>query len=300
MNVGVVLWPVHEWPEMGRVWQRAEELGFHTGWLYDHLAWRGHSPWDEALTSLAAAAATTSRIRLGTLVTSPNFRHPLPTAHAIKTLDRISGGRITVGVGAGGTGHTSDGDVLDAEWSPKRRADRYAEWVGQLDALLTESPVTVRGEYWAARDVTVAPGLVQLPRPPFYVAGEGPRGMRLAVRHGQGWIANPASPDEPALPLVRSRMAWLAETCEAEGRDFKTLRKLLLTGFTADPWTSSLADFTELYEAYADAGITDVALHWPRPGTPWAADDDVFAEIAQFCRERSATPEDTAPEDTAP
>ncbi|ROO84220.1 luciferase-like monooxygenase [Actinocorallia herbida] len=288
MNVGVVLWPIETWPEMGAVWRRAEELGFHTGWLYDHLAWRGHSPWDEAYTSLAAAAAVTSKIRLGTLVTSPNFRHPLPTAHAVKTLDRISNGRITLGVGAGGTAHTSDGDVLDAERSPRERADRYAEWVGQLDALLTEAPVTVRGEHWAARDVTVAPGLVQRPRPPFYIAGEGPRGLRLAVRHGQGWIANPQSPDGPALETVRARMAWLAETCEAEGRDFKSLRRLLLTGFTGDPWTRSLADFTELYEGYADAGITDVALHWPRPGTPWESDPGVFEEIAAYVAERGA------------
>ncbi|GAB2852858.1 LLM class flavin-dependent oxidoreductase [Actinocorallia aurea] len=290
MNVGVVLWPIAEWPEMAEVWRRAEALGFHTGWLYDHLAWRGHSPWDEAYTSLAAAAAVTSTIRLGTLVTSPNFRHPLPTAHAVKTLDRISGGRITLGVGAGGTAHTSDGDVLDEEWSPRKRADRYAEWVGQLDALLApepSEPVTLRGEYWSARDVTVAPGLVQRPRPPFYVAGEGPRGMRLAVRYGQGWIANPQSPEGPALETVRARMAWLAETCETEGRDFKSLRRLLLTGFTPDPWTRSLADFTELYEAYADAGVTDVALHWPRPGTPWEASFEVFEEIAAWVGENA-------------
>ncbi|MCD0453430.1 LLM class flavin-dependent oxidoreductase [Actinocorallia sp. API 0066] len=291
MNVGVVLWPIAEWPEMGAQWRQVEEMGFHTGWVYDHLAWRGHSPWDDALTSLAAAAAVTSTLRLGTLVTSPNFRHPLPTAHAVKTLDRISGGRITLGVGAGGTSHTSDGDVLDEEWSPRKRADRYAEWVGQLDALLTEAPVTVKGEYWAARDVTVAPGLVQRPRPPFYVAGEGPRGMRLAVRYGQGWIANPASPDAPALDLVRSRMAWLGEACEESGRDFRSLRRLLLTGFTPDPWTRSLSDFVELYESYADAGITDVALHWPRPDTPWDADPDVLAEIATWHQTQHQSPQ---------
>ena len=84
VNVGVVMWPIEDWPAMGEAWRRAEDLGFHTGWIYDHLAWRGHRPWDEAYTSLAAAAALTRRIRLGTLVSTANFRTPLPTAAAIR------------------------------------------------------------------------------------------------------------------------------------------------------------------------------------------------------------------------
>jgi alkanesulfonate monooxygenase SsuD/methylene tetrahydromethanopterin reductase-like flavin-dependent oxidoreductase (luciferase family) len=284
MNVGVVLWPTSPWPRMGEQWRRAEELGFHTGWLYDHLAWRGHTPWDDAYTSLAAAAVVTSTMRLGTLVTSPNFRHPVPTAQAVKTLDRISGGRLTLGVGAGGASHGSDGDVLDAEWPPRLRAERFAEWVTELDALLTGSDVSFAGEHWSARGVTVSPGLVQAPRPPFLIAGEGPRGMRLAARLGQGWIANPKSPDAPALPLLRSQLARFEEICRAEGRDPASVPKLLLTGFTPDPWLSSLSAFQDLYGRYAEAGVTDLAVHWPRPGTEWEADMAVFEAVAEFSR----------------
>ena len=279
------MWPITPWPEMGEQWKRAEELGFHTGWLYDHLAWRGHTPWDDAYTSLAAAAAVTSTLRLGTLVTSPNFRHPVPTAQAVKTLDRISGGRITLGIGAGGTSHASDGDVLGAEWTPKERADRFAEWTGLLDALLTGDDVSWIGEYWSAHGVTVAPGLLQRPRPPFLIAGEGPRGMRLAARLGQGWIANPRSHDAPALPVLKSQLALFEEICAAEGRDPAEVPKLLITGFTPDPWLESLAAFEDLYGRYTEAGVTDLAVHWPRPGSPWAADPAVFEAVAAFCRE---------------
>ncbi len=75
----------------------------------------GATPWYDAYTTLAAAAAVTSRVRIGTLVTSPNFRHPVPTAHAVKTIDHVSGGRLTLAIGAGGTHRTSDAGVLGGD-----------------------------------------------------------------------------------------------------------------------------------------------------------------------------------------
>ena len=277
VNLHAVLWPIDDWPAMARTWQRAEELGFTGGWVYDHLAWRGHTPWDDAYASLAAAAAVTSRIRLGTLVTSANFRTPIPTASAIRTIDRISGGRLTLGIGAGGNTHTSDGDVLDRDWTPRERADRFEEWVSQLDALLTGESVSATGEYWSARDVTIAPGLVQQ-RPPFWIAGNGPRGMRLAARLGQGWVASPGT--STPYEETRTHLARLQEACEAAGRDFTAMPRLLLTGFTDEPWLASTAAYDDLAGRYAELGITDVAVHWPRPGTEWDADLDVFEAIA--------------------
>ncbi|TIC79625.1 LLM class flavin-dependent oxidoreductase [Nocardioides sp. GY 10113] len=262
---------------MGETWRRAEELGFAGAWVYDHLAWRGHSPWDDAYATLAAAAAVTSRMRLGTLVTSPNFRTPIPTASAVRTIDRISGGRLTLGIGAGGATHTSDGDVLDGDWTPRQRADRFAEWVGQLDALLTTAPVSLAGEHWSAREVTIAPGLVQQ-RPPFWIAATGPRGLRLAARLGQGWIANPMGEDPVAD--VRRQVDGLRAAGEAEGRDVAPMPKLLLTGFSGEPWLESVGAYQDLAGRYAELGITDVAVHWPRPGTEWDADMAVFEAIA--------------------
>jgi alkanesulfonate monooxygenase SsuD/methylene tetrahydromethanopterin reductase-like flavin-dependent oxidoreductase (luciferase family) len=278
VNVHAVVWPIEAWPAMGETWRRAEELGFAGAWVYDHLAWRGHTPWDDAFASLAAAATLTSRIRLGTIVTTPNFRTPVPTAAAVRTVDRISGGRLDVGVGAGGATHQSDGDVLDRDWTPRERADRFAEFVTQLDALLTGTEVDLAGDHWSARGVTISPGLVQQ-RPPFWVAARGPRGMRLAAAHGQGWIANPHAGGDPVAD-TRDQVERLGEALDAAGRDATTMPKLLLTGFTEEPWLASVGAFEDLAGRYADLGVTDVAVHWPRPGTPWDADPHVFEEIA--------------------
>lgn len=278
MNLHVVLWPIHDWPTMADTWRRAEELGFAGGWVYDHLAWRGHSPWDDAYASLAAAAAVTSRIRLGTLVTSPNFRTPVPTASAARTIDRISAGRLTLGIGAGGSDPTSDGDVLDREWTPRERADRFEEWVTHLDALLTGVGVSRAGEYWSTRGVTISPGLVQQ-RPPFWIAAGGPRGMRLAASLGQGWVVNPS--DEAPYDETRALFTRMEETCAAAGRDFAAMPRLLLTGFSGEPWLASEAAYDDLAGRYAELGVTDVAIHWPRPGTEWDADMAVFEAIAE-------------------
>ncbi len=282
MKVGVVMWPIEDWPAMGEQWRRAEAYGFDTAWVYDHLAWRGHTPWDEAYTSLAAAAALTSRIRLGTLVTSPNFRTPLPTAAAIRTLDRISSGRLRVGIGAGGDAHLSDGDVLGRVWTPHERADRFAEYVEHLDALLSESPASAVGEHFSAVDVSIAAGLVD-GRPPFLIAGNGPRGMALAAAHGNGWIANPQVPDGgDAYAEVAANVRRFEAVCRENGRDPDAMERVLLTGFTDEPWLASVGAFEDLLGRYAALGFTDVAIHWPRPGTQWAAEWKVFEEIAAY------------------
>jgi alkanesulfonate monooxygenase SsuD/methylene tetrahydromethanopterin reductase-like flavin-dependent oxidoreductase (luciferase family) len=282
INLHVVLWPIHDWPTLRSHWQQAEEMGFVGGWVYDHLAWRGHTPWDEATTSLAAAAAVTDRIRLGTLVTSPNFRTPIPTAAALRTIDRISGGRLTVGIGAGGDSPQSDGEILGRTWTPRERADRFAEYVEQLDALLSDVGVSTAGEYWSVVDAHIGAGLVQQPRPPFWIAAGGPRGVRLAARYGQGWVANPSS--EAPYEEVRRQSALFEKACADAGRDFAGVPRLLLTGFTDEPWLESLDSFQDLAGRYAELGITDIAIHWPRPDSLWDSDPGVLERIAAACR----------------
>ena len=279
INLHAVLWPIHDWPTMRSHWRGAEEMGFAGGWIYDHLAWRGHMPWDDAYASLAAAATVTSTLRLGTLVTSPNFRTPVPTASAIRTIDRISGGRLTVGIGAGGDSPTSDGLVLGREWTPRERADRFAEYVAQLDALLGGVGVSVTGEHWTAVEAPVGAGLVQQPRPPFWIAAGGPRGVRIAAHYGQGWVANPSS-ETPYLE-VRTQVERFEAACDGVGRDSHAVPRLLLTGFTEEPWLESVDAFEDLAGRYAELGITDIAIHWPRPDSDWDSDPAVFEAIAE-------------------
>lgn len=125
LRLSTVILPYRRWHEGGRsTWTRAEQLGFHTAYTYDHLSWRSFrdGPWFGAVPTLTAAASVTERLRLGTLVTSPNFRHPVTLAKELISLDDISGGRITLGIGAGGTGF--DATALGQEpWTPRERAE---------------------------------------------------------------------------------------------------------------------------------------------------------------------------------
>ena len=288
MRVGVLILPEHRWADAAERWRRAEALGFDHAWTYDHIAWADlrDSPWFSAIPTLTAAATVTTTIRLGTLVASPNFRHPVPFARELITIDDISGGRLTLGIGAGS--HGWDATVLGAPpWSRAERSARFAEFVDLLDHLLSEREVTVGGRYWRAHEATTHPGCVQHPRLPFAVAATGRRGMAVVARHASVWVTNgdrahqgpPLDPERGAAVVSRQRQV-LDEACASEGRDPQGLQRLVLTGPRLDPGLGSRAQFEETKAAYASAGVTDLVVHWPRPGEPYAGDDAMLERIA--------------------
>ncbi|MFI0998376.1 LLM class flavin-dependent oxidoreductase [Streptomyces galbus] len=290
LRLSTVILPYRRWHDGGRSsWTRAEQLGFHTAYTYDHLSWRTFrdGPWFGAVPTLTAAASVTDRIRLGTLVTSPNFRHPVTLAKELISLDDISGGRITLGIGAGGTGF--DATALGQEpWSPRERADRFAEFVPLLDRLLTEDSVTHEGTYYSAVEARTIPGCVQRPRLPFAVAATGPRGLRLAARYGQAWVTTgdpklfENGTPEQSVQALRGQIERLAAACAEAGRDVAELDKILLTGFTPDrdrPLTS-LDAFVDFAGRHRELGFTEIVLHWPIPDSEFAADEKVFEQIA--------------------
>ncbi|MDX2601710.1 LLM class flavin-dependent oxidoreductase [Streptomyces caniscabiei] len=290
LRLSTVILPYLRWHEGGRdTWQRAEQLGFHTAFTYDHLSWRTFrdGPWFGAVPTLTAAAAVTDHIRLGTLVTSPNFRHPVTLAKELISLDDISGGRLTLGIGAGGTGF--DATALGQEpWTLRERADRLAEFVPLLDRLLTEDSVSYEGDHYSAHEARNIPGCVQRPRLPFAVAATGPRGMRLAARHGQAWVTTgdpklfETGTPEQSVHAIRGQVEKLADTAAAVGRDAARLDKILLTGFTPDRGRplESLDAFVDFAGRHAELGITDLVIHWPIPDSDFAANEKIFERIA--------------------
>ncbi|WP_031512638.1 LLM class flavin-dependent oxidoreductase [Streptomyces sp. NRRL F-5123] len=290
MRLSTVILPIYRWHDEGReVWREAEELGFHAAYTYDHLSWRTFrdKPWFGALPTLTAAAALTERIRLGTLVTSPNFRHPVTLAKELMSLDDISGGRVVLGIGSGGTGF--DATALGQEpWSPRERAARFGEFVGLLDELLTHGAVTERGTYYTADEARNIPGCVQRPRLPFAVAATGPRGLALAARYGQAWVTtgDPALFDEgtpeQSRAAIRGQVERLGEACAAAGRDPGELERIMLTGFTPDrnSMLDSVDAFVDFAGRHAELGITEIVLHRPIPDSEFAADHDVFIRVA--------------------
>jgi alkanesulfonate monooxygenase SsuD/methylene tetrahydromethanopterin reductase-like flavin-dependent oxidoreductase (luciferase family) len=290
LRLSTVILPHVRWHEGGRsIWQRAEQLGFHTAFTYDHLSWRTfrEGPWFGALPTLTAAAGVTERLRLGTLVTSPNFRHPVPLAKELISLDDISDGRITLGIGAGGSGF--DATALGQDpWTPRERADRFGEFVPLLDRLLTEDSVSYSGNFYSAHEAYDIPGCVQRPRLPFAVAATGPRGLKLAARHGQAWVTTgdpklyeTGTPDQ-SVQAIRGQIDKLADACAGIGRDVAELDKILLTGFTPDRARplESVDAFVDFAGRHAALGFTDLVIHWPIPDSDFAADQKIFERIA--------------------
>lgn len=289
LRLSTVILPVDRWHKGGRAkWQRAEELGFHTAYTYDHLSWRTFrdGPWFGALPTLTAAATATEHLRLGTLVTSPNFRHPVTLAKELISLDDVSGGRITLGIGAGGNGF--DATALGQEaWTPRERADRFGEFVPLLDRLLTDGAVTQDGDFYGAVEARNIPGCVQRPRLPFAVAATGPRGLTLAARYGQAWVTTgdpklyeEGTPEQSDAAL-RGQVEKLGDACRAVGRDVAEVDKILLTAFTPDRSRplDSVDAFVDFAGRQREIGFTEIVVHWPIPDSDFAVDQAVFEKI---------------------
>lgn len=159
--------------------RRADELGYAAFYVTDHLG-RQLGP----IAALATAAAVSPRLRIGSYVFANDFRHPLVLAREAATLDRLSGGRLELGLGAGWM--RSDYRKLGAPYeSPRLRIDRLADALEIITHLLRGETVTHHGEHYDLDGAHVGPAPVQQPHPPIMLGGGGPRLLRLAARHAQ-------------------------------------------------------------------------------------------------------------------
>ena len=292
MRHGIVILPQERWAEAQHTWKWAEELGFDHAWTYDHLAWRtlADQPWGATIPTLTAAATVTSRMRLGTFVTSPNFRHPVPFAKDLATLDDISGGRFLLGVGSGGTGF--DAFVLGQEQlTGKQRHDRFVEFVRGLDLLLRfeeagSAGISFDGEWFTARNARMVGAPAQLPRMPLVIAADGPKGLELVAGQGQGWVTlgKPSATLDEWWDTVAELSRRLDDTLARVGRTSAVDRYLSLDASprfaldSIDAWEDAVGRATEL-------GFTDVVTHWPRSEGEYAGNEDVLVEAAsRFAR----------------
>lgn len=270
VRVGIVILPEYRWLLAEQKWRAAESYGFDHAWTYDHIGWRSlvDGPWFDAVPTLTAAAMVTRRIRLGTLVASPNFRHPVPFARSLLSLDDISSGRLLVGVGAG-TPAGYDNVVMGGEGlEPRPRVDRFGEFVEQLDSLLTAERTSISGEFYTSVDARSAPGCAQHPRAPFVVAANGPRSMRIAARFGQAWLTTGTGADtiDEWWTGVADLAKKFTDTPGSEGKD----RYLNLDSAPVLS-LSSVDYFRDAAGRARELGFTDVITHWPREDGIYAA-----------------------------
>ncbi|NGO12554.1 LLM class F420-dependent oxidoreductase [Streptomyces sp. HC44] len=286
MDVGIILLfdgqPGNTLADAGETARRIESMGFAHLWLPDHIVlFERYAPnypyssdglpplgprqgWYDPLFGLAAAAGTTTRLRLGTNVLILPQRNPLLLAKQIVALDHLSAGRVDVGVGLG--------------WSPEeyaalgvpyeRRGARADEYIAAMTRIWKDELAAYEGEFISFSDVVALPKPVQQPRPPVLVGGQSPPALRRAARHGDGWISW-MLPAEEISPTV----GRLENACAAVGRDPAHVRRI--HGFT---YTAP-----EAFQTYADAaraaGADEIAV------LPWVPDrdpGDVIAEIANL------------------
>jgi alkanesulfonate monooxygenase SsuD/methylene tetrahydromethanopterin reductase-like flavin-dependent oxidoreductase (luciferase family) len=287
MEVGVLVLPADPWPSAVAHVRRLEALGFDHLWTYDHLSWRRYRDrdWHAAIPWLTGMAAATSRMRVGTMVATPNFRHPVTLAKEAVTLDHVSAGRFTLGLGAGGVGF--DSSVLGREVLPARdRVARFAEFVELLDRLLSGPNTSHRGRYYTAEEAQVIPRSVQRPHLPLAVAAGGPVTLGVAARHGDAWITygDTSGRDRSAKgteAAVREQAARLDDECAAIGRHPASLRRIYLIGNTDERPLTSVAAFTDFAGRYSALGFTDLVFHHPRPGDPvWNEPAEIVEQIA--------------------
>jgi alkanesulfonate monooxygenase SsuD/methylene tetrahydromethanopterin reductase-like flavin-dependent oxidoreductase (luciferase family) len=285
VRLGVVVLPELPWSQAREQWQQLDVWGYHSAWTYDHLAWRSlaDGPWYATVPTLAAAALATTTIRLGTFVASPNFRHPVPFAKELMSLDDLSGGRFQLGVGAGGGGF--DAEVLGGPGlTARQRVERFAEFVELLDRLLSSPLTSYDGEWFTARDARMHPGCVQQRRLPFVVAANGPRAMRVVARHGQAWVTTGVTPPEEgeqrwwaALPGAVGR---LDDALTVEGRDPASVQRYLSVDASGAFGPSSVEHLRDVLGRAESLRFDEVVVHWPRPAGVYAGDVGVLERAA--------------------
>lgn len=266
LRVGVLVVQNLPWPAWRSRVLEVEELGYDGVYVWDHLVHRTQEPTDplfDGLTLLAAAAALTSRVRLGTLVASPTLRHPVLLAKQAMTIDQVSGGRLELGIGAAGV--LLDYAALGMEpWSKAEQVERFRSTVEVVDAAL-RGETSYAGAYGSGTGVTMAPGSVQAPRLPLTLAAHGPRTLAIAGRYADCWntVTTRDLPADEVISLAASRARLLDEAAVEAGRDPASIRRSVLIGSDAWPALASPAAFREAVLRYAEIGVTEVVVVHP-------------------------------------
>jgi probable F420-dependent oxidoreductase len=208
-----VRWP--EYVEMARV---AEDAGFDSIWVGDHLLYRyadgsTRGPW-EAWTLLAGLAAATSRVTIGPLVASTAFHAPTVLAKQAATVDEISGGRLILGLGAGW--NETEFRAIGAPFD--HRIARFEEAFTIIRTLLREGAIDFDGTYYQARDCELLPRPARAGGPPLLIGSSGERMLRIAAPHVDAWNAWYADTGNRPAGVAALR-ARVDAACREVGRD---------------------------------------------------------------------------------
>jgi alkanesulfonate monooxygenase SsuD/methylene tetrahydromethanopterin reductase-like flavin-dependent oxidoreductase (luciferase family) len=213
------VWPVtpQPWAETLALATKADVGFWCCVYVQDHFMSQDGGPQQilEATGLLTALAATTTRIRLGTLMSSMTYRHPAVLANWAVTVDRISNGRLTLGLGAGWQPNEQEQYGL-ALGRPGERVDRFAEGLAVLDGLLNNRTTSFAGQYYQLSAAECEPKPVQSPLP-LLIGASQPRMLRLTARYASQW-------NQWSIPGGFSATSQVLDAaCKRQGRDPSTI-----------------------------------------------------------------------------
>jgi probable F420-dependent oxidoreductase len=243
LDFGVTFLPDPPWRRYVERVVRAEELGFTHAWTYD-----SHILWQEGYVFLTLAATAMSRIRLGHCVTNPGIREPTVTASAYATLQDLSGGRMVMGIGRG----DSSRRVVGLDPVPVARFERSLEMIKDL--------MNGREVEWNGRSLQLAWAEGQ-PEIPMYVAGYGPRALRVAGRVGDGVIIQLADPEITSWIIERARAAAV----EA-GRDPEALAPIVCAPAVVDGDVARWREEVRWFPAMVSNHVKDLIARYGTNG----------------------------------
>ena len=285
--------PVEAYEIMTNVARTAEEVGFDSIWTSDGFwseNWVGSTGprleqnfLFESWTTTAALARDTSRVRIGQMVTNNLFRHPSLLAKMASTVDVISHGRLTVGIGSGSPPLAPQLHAYYGDDYPPLPAliERLREAVQILLAMWTQEEATFAGNYYQVRGAINQPKGVQLPHIPLLIGGNGERvTLKLVAQYGDACNLS----GDPAT--IRHKLEVLRQHCETVGRDYKSIHNTVgLFCFLADTDEQALAQIPEAARdfmrsnaligspatmrrriaEYEDAGAQELLFRFPEP-----------------------------------
>jgi alkanesulfonate monooxygenase SsuD/methylene tetrahydromethanopterin reductase-like flavin-dependent oxidoreductase (luciferase family) len=267
------------WPSLLRLAKLAEGVGFDALWVPDHVlmdeAWGppdgdpageaqataepASGAWD-CWSILAALAATTSSIELGTLVNCTAYRNPARLAKVAATVEEISGGRLTLGLGAGD--HWREHQALGIPWA--KPIGRFEEALQIIVPLLREGRVDFAGAHYSARDCELVPRGPRPHGPPILIGalGTGPRMLRLVAQHADIWNGWYAFDDADARPLVEAAMHRVGQACMDHGRSLETLERSVGISVALSPARAEASSLTGTPEEIAEglAGYRELGV----------------------------------------
>lgn len=255
------------WGDIAAMAQRAEEVGFDSFWLPDHLLFRfdnvnQQGAWD-VWSLLAALAATTKTIEIAPLVACTSFRNPTLIAKMADTIDEISGGRFILGLGAGW--HRPEYDAFGFPYD--HRVGRFEEAMQIISTLLREGQIDFQGRFYSARECELRPRGPRPQGPPILVGGSGERMLRITARYADAWNADRRN----SLAVIDELHARVDAACHDVGRDPATLERVI--GIQVDVLND---------ERQATQPRQFVQEPWPLTGTP----EELAAQIRTLAGDR--------------